>query len=403
MTMGEQKAWSDEDKVFLTNNYKSMRTADIGIKLNRTISSIYQKARAMNLDKDKLNEWSTPDIAFVAINYPTIENHEIATVLGRTSISIENMAQKIGVSKIQKEREKKHDAWNNVEEVIKLYNSGMNRVEISEKMNCNQSTIQRILKTNGANMTGSDRNKKLHSMGKIKNWAKGMNKDNNSSIAKAAIKLSAIKKKQFADGEICINDGFLEWNKENKNKTLEDIYGKNKAEKIKKKKSEALKGRTFTASARKKMSIARKGKSYEEFYGKEKSNMIKKKMGENRIGEKNSSWLGGKSFEPYDASFNDKFKRAIRKRDNQICMLCNTHREKFKIALAVHHINYNKLLSIPQNCLSLCHSCHLKTNYNRKHWQTFFQNLLSEKYNYKYEDKEVIVEINPVGERSGLF
>jgi len=121
------------------------------------------------------------------------------------------------------------------------------------------------------------------------------------------------------------------------------------------------------------------------------------------VGKENSQWQGGISFTPYDDSFNNKFKNAIRKRDNQICMLCNIHREKIRQALSIHHINYDKLLSIPQNCLSLCHSCHSKTNSNRKHWQTFFQNLLSEKYNYKYEDKEVIVEINPVGERSGLF
>ena len=393
MTMGEQKAWSDEDKVFLTNNYKSMRTADIGIKLNRTISSIYQKARAMNLDKDKLNEWSTPDIAFVALNYPTIENHEIATALGRTSLSIKSMAQKIGVSKIQKEREKKNDAWNNVEEIITLYNAGMNRVEISEKMDCCQCTIQRIIKKNGATMTSSDRKKYLHSIGKIKCWAKGMNKNNNSSIAKAAIKLSATKKKQVSNGITFLNDGLIEWNKENSCNTLEERYGKDKAKKIKMKQSKALKGRTFTVSARKKMSETKKRHLKE---GKVNSCI-------GAVGKENLNWQGGLSFEPYDASFNDKFKRAIRKRDNQICMLCNIHREKIRQALSIHHINYDKLLSIPQNCLSLCHSCHNKTNSNRKHWQTFFQNLLSEKYNYKYEDKEVIVEINPVGERSGLF
>jgi len=84
----------------------------------------------------------------------------------------------------------------------------------------------------------------------------------------------------------------------------------------------------------------------------------------------------------------------IRKRDNQICMLCNIHREKLKTALHVHHINYDKLLSLPENCISLCCSCHMKTNNNRKHWTNFFQSLLSEKYDYIYSNSEVVIEFN---------
>lgn len=106
----------------------------------------------------------------------------------------------------------------------------------------------------------------------------------------------------------------------------------------------------------------------------------------NRFGEKHPNWQGGKSFEPYNKTFNNEFKRLIRKRDNQICMLCGIHREKLNRALDIHHINYDKLLSIKENCISLCSSCHTKTGFNRKHWITLFQNLLSEKYNYQYSD-----------------
>ncbi len=102
--------------------------------------------------------------------------------------------------------------------------------------------------------------------------------------------------------------------------------------------------------------------------------------------EKNGMWLGGKSFEPYTKEFNNQFKNLIRKRDNQICMLCGIHREKLSNALNVHHINYNKELSIPQNCISLCNFCHIKTNLNREQWIPFFQSLLNKKYNYQYED-----------------
>ena len=98
--------------------------------------------------------------------------------------------------------------------------------------------------------------------------------------------------------------------------------------------------------------------------------------------------------EPYTKEFNLKFKNLIRKRDNQICMLCNIHREKLKEALLVHHINYNKQLSIPENSISLCRSCHGKTNGNRKLWIQFFQSLLSMRYGYQYsETNEIILEV----------
>ena len=119
---------------------------------------------------------------------------------------------------------------------------------------------------------------------------------------------------------------------------------------------------------------------------------VREKIGIAVTGEKNGQWQGGTSFEPYTKEFNNKFKRAIRKRDNQICMLCGIHREKLNKSLFIHHINYNKEISLPQNCLSLCNSCHTKTNSNRKYWISFFQSLLSEKYRYEYsKDQEIII------------
>lgn len=117
---------------------------------------------------------------------------------------------------------------------------------------------------------------------------------------------------------------------------------------------------------------------------------IKKKIS----GKLSPHWLGGKSFEPYGLDFNNKLKGLIRRRDNQICMLCRTHREKLNRALDVHHINYDKRCNLIQNLVALCINCHTPTNYNREHWQKFFQSLLSEKYGYKYsENKEIILEV----------
>lgn len=126
-----------------------------------------------------------------------------------------------------------------------------------------------------------------------------------------------------------------------------------------------------------------------------KNSVIGKKINGVRYDlENNPNWQGGLSFIPYTEEFNNKLKRLIRKRDNYVCMLCRIHQEKLSYALSIHHINYNKKLSIPQNCISLCKKCHSIVNFNRKKWVQFFQSLLIENYNYKYnENTEVIINI----------
>lgn len=41
--------------------------------------------------------------------------------------------------------------------------------------------------------------------------------------------------------------------------------------------------------------------------------------------------------------------------------------------------------SSKKNLITLCNSCHLRTNGNREYWQKLFQEKLSKLYNYKYD------------------
>lgn len=127
--------------------------------------------------------------------------------------------------------------------------------------------------------------------------------------------------------------------------------------------------------------------------GKKTSEETKERIRLTKIGKNNPAWLGGKSYEPYNKYFNKQFKTTIRKRDNQICMNCGIHREKLKRALHIHHINYNKQLSIKENCISLCNSCHILTNKNREYWTKLFQDKLNKLYNYRYLEEEIIIKI----------
>ncbi|MEA3421342.1 MAG: NUMOD3 domain-containing DNA-binding protein [Acidobacteriota bacterium] len=196
--------------------------------------------------------------------------------------------------------------------------------------------------------------------------------------------------------------------------------GKIVSEETRKKLSEAgkgnipwMKGKFHSKESRKKMSDALKGEKHHFFgkhfseehkrkiseanMGKKISEETRKKLSESHIGlnvgENNSNWHGGISFEPYTPDFNEQFKKKIRKRDNYCCAICDKPQKELKRQLAIHHIDYNKINSFPQNCISLCESCHTKTGINRTQWTTFFQSLLKEKYSYQYtQDQKIILD-----------
>jgi hypothetical protein len=255
---------------------------------------------------------------------------------------------------------------------------------------------------------GRERRYKLYHFGKwMKDvWAEGRANPNSlKGIGKNVVpwhkgkklpkelkkKLSEARLKGLKDGKIKVwNKGLT--TKDERVKKIMDKLHKAHMEKIdivRKKQSETRKrlfkekklistwlGKKLSLEQRKKISAIQQGKSLEE-------------------------WDKFISFEPYNEDFNKNFKKNIRKRDNQICMLCGIHREKLNKALDVHHINYNKKLTIPENCISLCHSCHTKTNHNREQWTSFFHSLLNKKYGYNYtENKEPIISIG--GEKNGV-
>lgn len=96
-----------------------------------------------------------------------------------------------------------------------------------------------------------------------------------------------------------------------------------------------------------------------------------------RHGENAPNWRGGISFEPYGPEFNDALKRAIRERDGYTCAMCSIHENGR--ALAVHHIDYDKMNNEPDNLIALCGSCHSKTtNGNRDHWQEWLTGIMRE-------------------------
>jgi len=90
--------------------------------------------------------------------------------------------------------------------------------------------------------------------------------------------------------------------------------------------------------------------------------------------ENNPNWKGGYTFKPYPLGWNKTFKEQIRYRDGYKCQICGCHERECNRKLHVHHIDYNKNNLKENNLISLCHSCHLKTNGHRKEWTKYFIN-----------------------------
>jgi len=96
-------------------------------------------------------------------------------------------------------------------------------------------------------------------------------------------------------------------------------------------------------------------------------------------GAGNPAWLGGISNKPYAWTFNEELKEEVRRRDGHKCQLCGVPQVECKRKLSVHHINYDKRDSDPLNLITLCPSCHSRTNKRRKYWTKYFQRIQERK------------------------
>lgn len=102
-------------------------------------------------------------------------------------------------------------------------------------------------------------------------------------------------------------------------------------------------------------------------------------------GERSGLWKGGVSFEPYCPKFNNEFKERVRAFFGYQCVECGTPQNGKK--LHVHHVNFRKDSCCAEDVIplfvSLCPSCHSKTNTNRVFWEWWFTEMID----YLYEGR----------------
>lgn len=181
------------------------------------------------------------------------------------------------------------------------------------------------------------------------------------------------------------------------NKGKINIYSKETIQKM----SERRKGKKHSEETKLKMSEDRKGHIVSQetrnkitgennsFYGKHHTEETKRKISETKKGkklkltdeqhlnrslsrskEKSHFWRGGISFEPYSIDWTNTLKRSIKERDKYTCQVCSAIQDD--TIFYIHHVDYNKKNCNPNNLITLCNSCHSKTNGNRRDWENFF-------------------------------
>ncbi len=146
----------------------------------------------------------------------------------------------------------------------------------------------------------------------------------------------------------------------------------------------ANKGKKHTKATRQKIGEGNKGKIVSEEtrqkMKKPKTEEHKEKISKSLKGKysgvKSPHWNNGSSFEPYGIDFNETKKQQVLERDNYICQdpNCDGNHKK----LHIHHIDYDKKNNNPENLITLCNSCHSKTNpkNKRQYYTEFYQNIM---------------------------
>ena len=113
--------------------------------------------------------------------------------------------------------------------------------------------------------------------------------------------------------------------------------------------------------------------------GRKKSLAERIKQSCDHLGIDIKDWKGFYTNKDYGKGFDEPLREQVRQRDNY-CQMCFNYQDELRdknkhCKLSVHHIDYNKKNNSPDNLISLCRSCHSKTNgkNNRPHWQLHFK------------------------------
>ena len=203
--------------------------------------------------------------------------------------------------------------------------------------------------------------------------------------AKIAVANSGKKRSEEAKTKMSIAQTGKTLSEEHKAKISASEKGRVVSEETKAKISVANTGHSISEENKAKLFLANKGKKHSEEHkaknslahiGHFVSEETKAKISLSKKGEKCYAWQGGISNDPYGHGNDEELKEKVRIRDNYTCQECGKIWVEGEEKFISHHIDYDKSNHVMWNRITLCRSCHSKTNIDREYWIVYFREVL---------------------------
>ena len=142
-------SWTEEEDTFIKDNFYKLTYTRIGKKLNRSTSSVQQRAVKLGLKKiSKL--WQSDQIKYLKDIYADTDTDELISIFNRSAAAIHNKAYELGLSKnnsILTEKEKLY---------ITANCGSKTDVELALMFKCSSDTIKYIRHSNKIYKDGTE-------------------------------------------------------------------------------------------------------------------------------------------------------------------------------------------------------------------------------------------------------
>lgn len=136
--------------------------------------------------------------------------------------------------------------------------------------------------------------------------------------------------------------------------------------------SRGLTGIKHTKEHNLNMSIANKGKPWSEA-----RKLAQLAVSRRKRGKKSIKLNRGKEYHPNWI----EIRKVIYERDGWTCQECGKrcHGNGTKDKIQCHHVDYNIKNNNPKNLITLCASCHCKTNFKKQNWIKYYKLIMERK------------------------
>lgn len=137
---------------------------------------------------------------------------------------------------------------------------------------------------------------------------------------------------------------------------------------------------TKNAQRFRELNASKKGKTLEEIYGGEKATILRS-LHSSKVGEKNNNWRGGRDRNKYPWAYY-QIRTKVIERDGDVCLHCGVTgaqeraNDRLGRGLTVHHIDHNKANNNMGNLITFCKRCNSSANGKSKDWEKLCLNLL---------------------------